>query len=207
MMAKFTPQTFRHSRVPSSMSLPRLTSNSVGCCVPQLNGGYLRPRPHPPLSYFSSIYFDDRTDDTAHPHVFCLSRVSSLTPPSSLMPILFNCCVLICKTAATFKAQAPPPPSIFRSLSFCPPQRSNRQHRPNPDGSRPAHGVGERRRRDWMAPLLYPWRERREKPMGVGWRRLELVVVCCVVCWCFSLFLYTGCTLWYTPTTMTPTTL
>jgi hypothetical protein len=108
MMAKCTPQTFRHGRAPSSMSLPRLTSNSVGCCVPQLNGGYLRPRPHPPLSYFSSIYFDDRTDDTAHPHVFRLSRASSLTPPSSLTPILFDCCVLICKMAATFKAQAPP---------------------------------------------------------------------------------------------------
>ena len=37
--------------------------------------------------------------------------------------------------------------------------------------------MGERRRRDWMAPLLYPRRERREKPMGVGWRQLELVVV------------------------------
>ena len=110
MMAKFTPQTFRHGRAPSSMSLPRLTLNSVGCCVPQLNGGYLRPRPHPPLSYFSSIYFDDRTDDTAHPHLFLLSRASSLTPPPSLTPILFDCCVLICKMAATFKAQAPPNP-------------------------------------------------------------------------------------------------
>jgi hypothetical protein len=38
---------------------------------------------------------------------------------------------------------------------------------------------GERRRRDWMAPLLYPRRERRrEKPMVVGWRPLELFVVC-----------------------------
>ena len=83
--------------------------------------------------------------------------------------------------AATLRPRHPPTrPSIFRSLSFCPPQRSNRQHRPNPDGSRPAHGVGERRRRDWMVPLLHPRRERRDKPMGVGWRRLELVVVC----WC-----------------------
>ena len=110
MMAKCTPQTFRRGHAPTSMSLPRLTSNSVGCCVPQLNGGYLRPRPHPPLSYFSSIYFDDQTDNTAHPHLFLLSRASSLTPPSLLTPILFDSCVLICKTAATFKAQAPPIP-------------------------------------------------------------------------------------------------
>jgi hypothetical protein len=115
-MAKCTP---RRGRAPSSMSLPWLTLNSVGCCVPQLNGGYLRPQPHPPLSYFLSIYFDNRTDDTAHPHAFHLSRASSLTPPSSLTPILFHCCVLICKTAATFKAQAPPIP-LFSIPMFSP---------------------------------------------------------------------------------------
>ena len=120
MMTKCTPQRFRRGQGPSSMSLPRLTSNSVGCCVPQLNGGYLRPRPHPPLSYFSSIYFDDRTDDTAHPQVFRLSRASSLTPPSSLTPILFDCCVLIYKKAATFKAQASPIPLFFDPSLFAP---------------------------------------------------------------------------------------
>ncbi|KAL3817151.1 hypothetical protein ACHAXA_006151 [Cyclostephanos tholiformis] len=35
------------------------------------------------------------------------------------------------------------------------------------DGSRPAHGVGEWRRHDLMAPLIYPRRER-EKPMSGG---------------------------------------
>jgi hypothetical protein len=128
-MAKCTPQTFHRGRAPSPMSLPRLTSNSVGCCVPQLNGGHLRPRPHPPLSYFSSIYFDDRTINTAHPHAFRPSRTSSLTPPPSPTAILFDCCVLIFKTAATFKAQAPPHPSIFRSLLFCPPKRANQPQR------------------------------------------------------------------------------
>jgi hypothetical protein len=83
--------------------------------------------------------------------------------------------------AATLRPRHPPTcPSIFQSLSFRPPQQSNRQHRPNPDGSWPAHGVGEWRRHDWMVPLLHPRRERREKPMGVRWRWLELVVVC----WC-----------------------
>ena len=161
MMAKCTPQMFRCSHAPSSMSLPRLTSNSVGCCVPQLNGGYLRPRPHPPLSYFSSIYFDDRTDDTAHPHVLRLSRASSLTPPSLLTPILFDCCVLICKTAATFKAQAPPIPLFFDPYVFAPLNKQTNNIECKPDGPRPAHGVGERQRHDLMAPLLYPRRERR----------------------------------------------
>ena len=141
MMAKCTPQTFCCGRAPTSMSLPRLTSNSVGCCVPQLNGGYLRPRPHPPLSYFSSIYFDDRTDDTAQPHVFHLSCVSSLTPPSLLTPILFDCCVLICKTAATFKAQAPPIPLFFDPVfaplksSASPMARRQGEHRQREGGS------------------------------------------------------------------------
>ena len=68
--------------------------------------------------------------------------------------------------AATLRPRHPPTRrSIFRSLSFRPPQRSNRQHRPNPDGSRPAHGVGERRRHDLMAPLIYPRRENK-KPMS-----------------------------------------
>jgi len=30
----------------------------------------------------------------------------------------------------------------------------------------PAHGVGERRRHDLMAPLLYPWRERAKAAGG-----------------------------------------
>ena len=113
MMAKCTPYTFRRGRAPSPMSLPQPTPNSVGCCVSRFNSGHLKPRPHPPLSYFLSIYFDDQTDKTAHPHAFHPSRTSSLTPPPSLTPILFDCCVLICKTAATCKAQAAPPPSFF----------------------------------------------------------------------------------------------
>ena len=134
MMAKCTPETFRRGRAPNSMSLPRLTSNLVGCCVPQLNGGYLRPRPHPPLSYFSSIYFNDQTDDTAHPHVFLLSRASSQTPPSALTPIIFDCCVLICKTAAIFKAQASPIPLFFGSSLFAPLNKQTNNIERKPDG-------------------------------------------------------------------------
>ncbi len=134
MMAKCTPQTFRHGCGPSSMSLPRLTLNSVGCCVPQLNSGYLRPRPHPPLSYFLSICFDDRTNDTAHPHVFRLRCASSLTPPSLLTPILSDCCVLICKTAATFKAQAPPIPLFFEPEVFAPLNKQTNDIKRKPNG-------------------------------------------------------------------------
>ena len=142
-MAKCTPQTFRRGSAPSSMSLPRLTSSSVGCCVPQLNGGYLRPRPHPPLNYFSSIYFDDRTDNTAHPHAFSLSRASSLTPPLSLTPILFDCCVLICKTPATFKAQAPPIPLFFDPI-FAPLNKQPTTSNTSPTARR----QGEHRQRE-----------------------------------------------------------
>ena len=87
-----------------------------------------------PLSYFSSIYFDDRTDDTAHPQVFRLSRASSLTPPSSLTPILFDCCVLICKTAATFKAQASPIPLFFDPSLFAPLNKQTNDIERKPDG-------------------------------------------------------------------------
>ncbi len=126
MMVKCTPQTFCCSWASSPMFLPRPTPNLVCCCVAQFNGGHLSPWPSPSLWYFLSIYFKDRTDETAHPHAFCLSHVSSLTPLPSLTPILFDCCVLICKTGATFKAQAPPPPSIFWSLCF---RHQARQHK------------------------------------------------------------------------------
>jgi hypothetical protein len=40
---------------------------------------------------------------------------------------------------------------------------------------------GEPRRRDLGPWQMLPWRER-AKPLGVGWQRLMLVVVCVVCC-------------------------
>ena len=121
--------------------------------------------PSPSLLFFVN-YFDDRTDKTAHPHAFRPSRASSLTPPSSLTPILFDCCVLIYKKAATFKAQASPIPLFFDPSLFAPPNEQTNDSERKPGGSRPAHGVGERRRHDLMAPLLYPWRKRAKAAGG-----------------------------------------
>ncbi len=51
-----------------------------------------------------------------------------------------------------------------------------------------AHGVGERRRHDLVAPLLHPWRERREQSCWrVGWHSSSCWLLClwCVLCFVF----------------------
>ncbi len=66
---------------------------------------------------------------------------------------------------------------------FAPPSEQTNNSGRKPDRSRPACGVGWRRRHDFVAPLLYPWRE------SLGYdrvARLILLVVelcnCPVVC-------------------------
>ena len=79
------------------------------------------------------------------------------------------------------KAKATPPSLCFDGLRCDAPNVQTNDSERKPDGSRPANGVGERRRHDLEAPLIKPWRERAKAAGGIGWDRLMLVVVCCVV--------------------------
>ena len=126
--------------------------------------------PSPSLLIFVD-FFDDQTDDTASPQTFHHSRAYFPTLPLYKTPTFIYLLREISKNGSNPKAQASPHPvTLFFNMSlFALPRLSNRRQRPNPDGLRPAHGVGERQHRDWMAPLLLPRTERREKPMEVGW--------------------------------------
>jgi hypothetical protein len=64
-----------------------------------------------------------------------------------------------------------------------------------PNSSPPSHGVGEWRRHDLVAPLLYPWKERgrsRFRRVGLGsscWLSCD-VLVCVCVCVCVCVFFW-----------------
>ena len=74
------------------------------------------------------------------------------------------------------KAQASPLSALFFVPSnFAPPSERNDKSVRNPNNLRPAHGVGEQRRHDLMAPLLYPRRESK-KPLSGGGSRWLLCV-------------------------------
>ena len=137
--------------------------------------------PSPSLLKFVGLIRRPNRRHGVPPHVPPQSRVLLDSP--SIEDADFHL-IVACKliNGGRPKAKASPPlRSIFRSLSFRPPKRANRRQRPNPDGSRTAHGLGEWWRRDWMAPPLYPRRERTEKTMGVG-RMAAARVGCCVLC-------------------------
>ena len=66
------------------------------------------------------------------------------------------------------KAQASPLSALFFDPSnFAPPSERTDDSKRNSNGSWPAHGVGERRHHDLIAPLIYPRREIK-KPMSGG---------------------------------------
>jgi hypothetical protein len=57
------------------------------------------------------------------------------------------------------KAKAPPLYLLFNASYFASPSKQTNNSKWNPNGLRPAHGFGERRHHDLVAPLLYPWRK------------------------------------------------
>jgi hypothetical protein len=69
--------------------------------------------------------------------------------------------------AATLRPWHPPLRSIFRPLSVRPSKERTDDSERKSDGSRRENGIGERRRHDLMAPLIYP-RRASKKPMRGG---------------------------------------
>ncbi len=91
------------------------------------------------------------------------------------------------------KAKTPPLSLLFAASYVASPSKQTNDSKRNLDGSRPAHGVGERQRHDLVAPLLHPWREMGQSRWRVG--GMACLVGCCVydVCCvlCFALQLMT----------------
>ena len=78
--------------------------------------------------------------------------------------------------AATLRPRHPPSSLYFSTPLISPLQASE----PTTANSWPSHGVGERRRHDLMAPLIYPRREIK-KPMSSGsssWLLCGLTLFC-----------------------------
>jgi hypothetical protein len=123
-MAKCTPQTFGRGRAPSSMSLPRLTSNSVGCCVHQLNVcGHLRPRCIC-ICIFFVPHLPPPNDGKMYPtNVPSRSRVFFYVPPTADIELGWLLCAPIKRWLS--KATAPSPSLLFFVDLF---RRPNRRH-------------------------------------------------------------------------------
>jgi hypothetical protein len=101
------------------------------------------------------------------PHVPPLPRVLPDSPPSSTPTYNWLLCVIL-QNGGHPKAQASSLFALFFDPSnFTPPSERTDDSKRNSNGSWPAHGVGERRHHDLIAPLIYPRREIK-KPMSGG---------------------------------------
>jgi hypothetical protein len=119
------------------------------------------------------------------PHTFWLGLASSPTHPLMSTPSFIWLLFILIKRRPP-KAKSPPLPLLFDASYFASPSKQTNDIECNPDSSRPAHGVGEQRRRDLVAPLLYPWRERGQSRWRVGWHGSSCWLLClCVLCFVF----------------------
>ncbi len=121
------------------------------------------------------------------PHTFQPSLASSPTHPLTLIPSSIWLLFILIKWRPP-KAKAPPLSLLFdASYHFASPSKQTNNSECNPDRSQPAHGVGEQRRHDLVAPLLHPWRERGQSCWRVGWHGTSCWLLClwCVLCFVF----------------------
>ncbi len=81
------------------------------------------------------------------------------------------------------KAKAPPLSLLFDASYFASPSKQTNNSERNPNGLQPAHGIGERRRHDLVAPLLYPRREKRQSCWRVEWHSKSCWLLCLCVLW------------------------
>ncbi len=176
---------FHPSRLSSSIPLLSLMPTFGWLLCPSI-----KPRPSkakgPPISiFFCQLISTPNDGQPSSPHVPtrpCLFYNAPLMSTPSLIWLLFT---LIRRWPP--KAKAPPPSLLFDASYFASPSKQTNNSEHNPDGSQPAHGVGEWRHHDLVAPLLYPWRERGQSRWRLGWHGsycwlLCLRVLCFVFC-------------------------
>ncbi len=119
------------------------------------------------------------------PHTFRPGLASSpMHPLTSTPPSIWLLFLLIKQRPP--KAKAPPLSLLFDASYFASPSKQTNNSECNRDSLRPAHGVGEWRRHDLVAPLLYPWRERGQSCWREGWHGSSCWLLClCVLCFVF----------------------
>jgi hypothetical protein len=140
----------------------------------------------PPISpFFLSINIPPQTTGNRPPHTFWPGLASSPTHPLTLTPSSIWLLFILIKRWPPF-AKAPPLSLLFDASYFASPSKQTNNSKRNPNGSQSAHGVGERRCHDLVAPLLYPWRERWQSHWRVGWHSSSCWLLClCVLCFVF----------------------
>jgi len=106
-----------------------------------------------------------QTQPKQPPHTFRRGCAPSTMSPTPLEPTFGWLLCLLAKRRPP-KAKTSPLSLCFGGLHCNAPNKGTNDSERKPDGSRPAHDVGERRRHDLVAPLAYPWRERAEAAGG-----------------------------------------
>ncbi len=114
------------------------------------------------------------------PHTFRPSLASSPTHPLMLTLSSIWLLFILIKQRPP-KAKAPPRSLLFDASYFASPSKQTNNSECNPDGLRPAHGIGERWRHDLVVPLLYPWREGGQSRWRVGWHGSSCWLLCLCV--------------------------
>ena len=161
MVLRF-PRASRSSRLPSLF--PSVAAAVFGwlLCNFWLIGGHLRPRR---IFFLLSPYSSPPNDTSTPSPSHAAQRASPLSSPLTLPPTFGWLLCLLTKRRPP-KAKTLPPSLFFDGLHCNAPNEQTSDSEHKPDSSRPAHGVGKRRRHDLMAPLLYPWRERAKATGG-----------------------------------------
>ncbi len=176
---------FRPGRLSSSMPLPLLMPTFGWLLCPPIKQRPSKAKGPPISQFFLLINIPPQMTGNRPPHTFWPGLASSpthpLTPTLSSIWLLF---ILIKRQPP--KAKAPPLSLLFNASYFASPSEQTNDSERNPNGLRPAHGIGERRRHDLVVPLLYPWRDRGQSCWGVGWHGSSCWLLClCVLCFVF----------------------
>ena len=177
--------------IPSGCRALTTSNNGITCNQVWKKDFCLTPKSGQTTSLAMAWWFDDRTNDMASPpRILPRSRILPNTP-SITQAKFYRIVVCSFKTAATFKAKAPPLPLCFSILLFSPLKQANQRHRMQ---SRWLTACA------WRWGSAAPWfkraaslpKEREGKATGAD-RHLVCVVFCCVfVCCKASILLAIG---------------
>ncbi len=169
----------------SSMPLPPMMPNFGWLLCPPIKWQLSKAKGPPILLFFCQLISHPQMMGNRPPHTFRLGLASSPTHPLMSTPSSIWLSFILIKRWPP-KAKAPPLSLLFDASYFASPSNQTNNSERNPNGSRPAHGVGERWCHDLVAPLLYPWRERGQSHWRVGWHGSSCWLLClCVLCFVF----------------------
>ncbi len=161
------------------------------CCVPWWKGGHLRPGVRPCLYFFRRFIYRPKRWPTIIPTRSAPPASHLNRTPSRRNRLPFDCCMFSLKGGDLRPRRPPSLYFLIRSLQP-PPKKQTNDSKRDRDSSLPPHGVGEWRRHDLVAPLLYPWRERGWscfRRVGLGsswWLSFDVLVCVCIFFWPLS---------------------